>query len=76
METHHFNAHLSIYGMGNVSTFVIKGDVPLVTQVSFYLHNRRRVIVTCVSFLSRVSLYLRNRRRASLLSQKRTHLRY
>jgi hypothetical protein len=35
METCHSNAHLSIYGMGNASTFVIKGDAALATRVSF-----------------------------------------
>jgi hypothetical protein len=28
MEMHHSNARLSIYGMGDVSAFVIKGDAP------------------------------------------------
>jgi hypothetical protein len=28
METRHSNTHLSIYGMGDVPTFVIKGDAP------------------------------------------------
>jgi hypothetical protein len=35
METRHSNAHLSIYGMRDVSTFVIKGDAPRATNVSF-----------------------------------------
>jgi hypothetical protein len=52
METHNFNAHLSIYGMGDVIAFVLNGDVPLLTRVSLYLSNRRRVIGTCVSLLS------------------------
>jgi hypothetical protein len=68
METHHSNAHLSIYGMGDAPAFVIKGDVPIVMCVSLYLPNRRCAIVMCVS------LYLHNQRRAigmhiSLLSQ-------
>jgi hypothetical protein len=50
METRHTNVRLSIYGMGDVSTFMIKGDTPLVTRVSLYLHNRRCAIVTRVSF--------------------------
>jgi hypothetical protein len=67
METRHSSARLSIYGMGDAPTFVIKGDAPLYTEwethplslikgdtplvscVSHYLHNRRRAIVTCVS---------------------------
>jgi hypothetical protein len=36
METHHSNARLSIYRMGDAPAFVIKGDAPLVTCVSFY----------------------------------------
>jgi hypothetical protein len=32
MEMHHSNARLSIYGMGNESAFVIKGDTPLYTE--------------------------------------------
>jgi hypothetical protein len=28
METRHSNAHLSIYGMGDVSAFMIKGGAP------------------------------------------------
>jgi hypothetical protein len=51
METHHSNAHLSIYGMGDVSAFMIKGDMPLVMHVSLYLHNRQCVIVMHVSLL-------------------------
>jgi hypothetical protein len=32
MEMHHSNACLSIYGMGDMSAFVIKGDAPLYTE--------------------------------------------
>jgi hypothetical protein len=35
METHHYNARLSIYEMGDMPAFVIKGDVPLETHISF-----------------------------------------
>jgi hypothetical protein len=35
MEMHHSNARLSIYGMGDVSTFMIKGDASLLTQSPF-----------------------------------------
>jgi hypothetical protein len=34
-ETRHSNAHLSIYGMGVVPTFVIKGDTSLAMRISF-----------------------------------------
>jgi hypothetical protein len=34
-EMRHSNTRLSIYGMGDVPAFVIKGDVPLATHVSF-----------------------------------------
>jgi hypothetical protein len=35
METRHSNACLSIYRMGDVPAFMIKGDVPQETCVSF-----------------------------------------
>jgi hypothetical protein len=34
MKTRHSTACLSIYGMGDASTLIIKGDVPLATRVS------------------------------------------
>jgi hypothetical protein len=54
MKTRHSNVHLSIYGMRVTTTFVLKGDTPLVTCISLYLCNRRRTIETRVSLLSRV----------------------
>jgi hypothetical protein len=76
---HHSNSRLSIYGMGDVPAFMIKGDAPLVMHIFLYLRNRRRAIVPRVSLLSCVSLYLRNQRRTigtrvSLLSRVSLYL--
>jgi hypothetical protein len=35
MEMRHFNARLSIYGMGDELTFMIKEYTPLATRVCF-----------------------------------------
>jgi hypothetical protein len=32
METCHYDAHLSIYGMGDAPSFVIKGDAPAIVM--------------------------------------------
>jgi hypothetical protein len=34
METRYSNSHLFIYGMRDASTFMTKGDAPVVTHVS------------------------------------------
>jgi hypothetical protein len=51
MKTRRSNARFSLYGMGDAPTLMIKVDAPIVTCVSFYLHNSRRA-------RTRVSLYL------------------
>jgi hypothetical protein len=49
---HYSKAHLSIYRMRDAPTFVLKGDVPLVTHVSLYLRNQRHIIGMRVYLLS------------------------
>jgi hypothetical protein len=53
MESCHYNAHLFIYGMRDVTAFVIKGDTAVVMYVSLYLHNQRCIVGTCVSLFYR-----------------------
>jgi hypothetical protein len=43
METRHSNAHLSIYGMGDGHTFVIKGDAQYIRNGRrTHFHDKRR----------------------------------
>jgi hypothetical protein len=52
-ETRNSNARLSIYEMGDVSTFVLNRDMPLLTHISLYLYNRRCAIGTRSPFYHR-----------------------
>jgi hypothetical protein len=56
METHHSNAHLSIYGMGDTTAFMIKEDVPAfmlgdgMGDASAFVIKEEAPLAICVSF--------------------------
>jgi hypothetical protein len=81
MEMCHYNAHLSIYGMGDAPAFMIKGDA-LVFMIGDGMGDVSAFVIKGDTPLEMYCLlYLHNRRRAigmcvSLLSEKWACLRY